>query len=221
MDHCRLCNTEIQSHQVYCPKCGVKYPSLKKEELKEFKNFKTKFKPAFFTAVITLLILFTLFIIKIPVTTTSSYTITETTQKPLTKEIPLGCADQEYEYKVTYTKPRVFADVLNLEYNIKNLEDQEGIFEYTSSIIHKISLEEKHKIGKVTLKPYNNQTVRIDFTEVKSPDQVEISFQLNPPTKNVCETGSEQVYSAEETELTKTEQEKVYKSLFELIFLKE
>ncbi len=217
MSTCRSCNAEVKPHQLYCPNCGTKHPLLNKEELKDFKIFKKKIKPVFFITPMVILVLFALFVIKIPVVQTVPYDIKETSFEIKPEEKFLGCTEEEFRYSVKYMKPKVFADVLEANLNIENLENEQGTFEYTAKITYRLSLEEQEKTSKLTLGPYENKTVSAYFKEVTSPDKVEYSYEIKSPLKNVCKTETESIVVEKEKKVVKTRQEKVYKSLFEII----
>lgn len=220
MSHCRRCEAEVKSHQIYCPNCGTKLPLLSREELKEFKKFKKKFKPVFLTALVVSLVLFALFAIRIPVTETVPYKVEEPLIESKPVETFLGCEEADFNYAVNCAMPKVFADILQLVCNIENLENEQGIFEYTTTISYKLSLEEKQKISRLLLNPYENKTVSIFFQDVKSPDQVDHFCKVEPPKKKVCKTKTEHVLVIEQREVTRTKQETSYKSLFELLLEK-
>ncbi len=221
MGNCRSCNTKVKSYQLYCPNCGIKHPLLDKEELKDFKIFKKKFKPVFLIASIIILVLFILLVIKLPVVQTIPYNIKETSTETTPEEKSLGCTEENFRYVRKYLKSQVFANVLETKCNIENLEDEQGIFEYTAKIVDKLSLKEQQKTSKLSLNPYENKTVSIYFEDVTSPDKFDYICEVKPPLKKICKTETELKITEKEKDIVKTRQEKVYKSLFELIFLKD
>lgn len=221
MGNCRSCNTKVKSYQLYCPNCGIKHPLLDKEDLKDFKIFKKRFKPVFLIASIIILALFVLLVIKIPVVQTIPYNVKETSPEIKSEEKSLGCTEEDFRYAMKYLKPSVFANVLEIKCNIENLEGEQGTFEYTVRIIDKLSLEEQQKTSKLSLNPYENKTVSIYFEDVTSPDEVDYACEIKPPLKKICKTETELKISEKEQETVKNKQERVYKSLFELIFLKD
>lgn len=217
MGSCRSCKTEVKPHQIYCPNCGIKHPLLSKEELKDFKIFKKKFKPVFLIILGITLTLFVLFTVKIPVVQTVPYNIKQLSPEIKPKENFLGCTEEEFRYSVNFVKLQVFAGVLQMKCNIENFENERGTFEYTAKIVNKLSLEEQQETSKLLLGPYENKTVSLHFKDVTSPDEVEPTFKVKPPLKETCKTETENIVIEKEKETIKTKQEKVYKSLFELI----
>jgi capsule polysaccharide export protein KpsE/RkpR len=221
MGNCRSCNAEVKSYKLYCPNCGIKHPLLDKEDIKDFKIFKKKFKPVFLIALIIILVLFVLFIIKLPVVQTIPYNVKEISPEITPEEKSLGCTEEDFRYAMKYLKPQVFARVLEIRCNIENLEDEQGIFGYTAKIVDKLSLKEQQKTSRLLLNSYENKTVSIYFEDVTSPDKVDYTCEVKPPFKKVCKTETELKTTEKEQEIVKTRQEKVYKSLFEIIFLEE
>lgn len=221
MGNCRSCNTEIKSYHLYCPNCGVKHPLLNKEELKDFKIFKRKFKPVFLIALTVILVLFVIFVIKIPVTQTTPYGVKETLSEIKPEEKFLGCTEEEFGYVINYVKPMLLTELLQIKCNIENLEGEQGIFEYVIKIEDKLSLKEQQKTSTLLLESYENETVTAYFEDVTSLDKFDYTCEVKPPLKQVCNTETEFEIVEKEQEVVKTRQERVYKSLFELIFLKD
>lgn len=221
MGNCRSCNTEVKSYQLYCPNCGIKHPLLDKEDLKDFKIFKKKFKPVFLIASIIILALFVLLVIKIPVVQTIPYNVKEISPETTPEEKSLGCTEEEFGYIIHYVKPMLFTELLQIKCNIENLEDEQGIFEYVIKIEDKLSLEEQQKTSKLSLNPYENKTISVYFEDVAALDKFDYTCEVKPPLKKVCKTETEFKIVEKEQDIVKTRQEKVYKSLFELIFLKD
>lgn len=217
MGNCRSCNTEVKSYNLYCPNCGIKHPLLDKEDLKDFVIFKKRFAHIFPMVSVTVLLLFILFVVKIPVMRPAPFIIQQISPELGSKEKFLGCTEEQFEYKINYVARQVFADVLQIKSNIENLENEQGTFEYTVKIVHKMSLKERQKTSEAILGPYENRTIYTQFEEVSYPDEVEYTFKVEPPWKKICKTEKEDIIIEKEQEITKTRQEKVYKSVFRLI----
>lgn len=220
MDTCRSCKAKIKPQQIYCPECGEKLPILGKEEIRDFRKFKSRFKPVFFAVSIILLIFLILLIIKISDPEVTFYKVKES----LSKLKPVGtsseCVEEDFLYSIDYVKSQVFADVLKVECSVENLEGEQGIFEYTAEISDKLSMEENQRTSELLLGPYETKTVSIFFKDVKSPNKVDYFCKVTPPKKRVCKTETEHVLVTEEEEKIKIKKEESHKSLFELILEK-
>jgi len=217
MGKCRACHAKIKAHQIYCPKCGAEHPLLDKDDVKHFSKLKKRFILLFSLIILVLASALLLFLIKIPAASTEPYTVKQTIPKPVTTSLPPDCVDVDYEYKLVYYKPQVFAKVLSLEYNIRNLESLGGEFEYAVSAVDKISLEEKTHSKKLLLGPYENVTSKAYFKDINLPRDVDIYFSIKPPKKTVCKEYTETSYSTQEEEETRLKEEKYYKTLFEFL----
>lgn len=218
MDHCRVCNAEIKPHQMFCPKCGAKLPLLNKEELRGFREFKKKFRPLFFISLLTILILVVLFFVKTSQILELSYIVKETSPELKTIDLSTDCTKEDYSYFIKFVEPVIYKGTLELIYYIENFENLSGTFEYTLTVTDKLRLEEQQKTSEVFLDAYGNKTVSVHFEEVEKLSKLKYFHQVKPPKKIVCETKTGHIIVTEEKEITRTKQEKVYKSLFELIF---
>lgn len=223
MSNCRVCNTEVKPYQIYCPNCGLKHPLLDKEDLKDFAIFKQRYRYIFPIMSVIVIVLFILFVVKIPIMQPTPYTVQQISSEVGSKETSLGCTEEQFKYIINYVNKQVFVDVenvLQIKSNIENLENEQGTFQYTVKIIHKLSQKEQQKTSEVTLGPYENKTVYTQFEEVSFPNEVEYAFNVAPPLKKVCRTETEHTVTEKEEQITKTRQEKVYISVFRLILEK-
>jgi len=223
MGNCRVCNTEVKPYQVYCPNCGLKHPLLDKEDLKNFAVFKKRFGLIFPIVSVIIILLFILFVVKIPVMQPVPYTVQQSSPEMVFKEKPLGCTEEPSRYVINFIEKQVFADVkkiLQIKLNLENLENEQGTFQYTVKIIYKMSQKEQQKTSEVTLGPYENKTVYAQFEGVSSPDEVEYYFNILPHLRSVCKTETERTVIEKKEEVIKIRQEKTYKTVFRLILEK-